>query len=132
MNFAYTILYVQNVTRSLDFYEKAFGFTRRFLNEERNYGELNTAASGGSTLSFSNVEFMKSILPIDFTQPNPANPPAAFEIGFATPDVPATFRKAVAAGATPVLEPVVKPWGQTVAYVRDLDGVLIEICTPMP
>jgi hypothetical protein len=27
--------------------------------------------------------------------------------------------------------PTVKPWGQTVSYVRDLDGFLVEICSPM-
>ncbi len=32
---------------------------------------------------------------------------------------------------TLVVEPNTKPWGQVVAYVRDLDGFLIEICTPM-
>jgi lactoylglutathione lyase len=26
-------------------------------------------------------------------------------------------------------DPKKKPWGQTVAYVRDLDGFLVEICT---
>jgi hypothetical protein len=31
----------------------------------------------------------------------------------------------------PVVEPVSKPWGQTVAYVRDLDGFLVELCTAM-
>ena len=25
--------------------------------------------------------------------------------------------------------PVTKPWGQTVAYVRDGDGVLVELCS---
>ncbi|WP_083994044.1 hypothetical protein [Gelidibacter algens] len=28
-------------------------------------------------------------------------------------------------------EPKQKPWGQIVAYIRDLDGFLIEICTSM-
>jgi hypothetical protein len=28
-------------------------------------------------------------------------------------------------------EPKIKPWGQVVAYVRDLDGFLIEVCSPM-
>jgi uncharacterized glyoxalase superfamily protein PhnB len=39
--------------------------------------------------------------------------------------------RAVAAGAALVTPPAQKPWGQTVAHVRDLNGVLIEICTPM-
>jgi lactoylglutathione lyase len=29
------------------------------------------------------------------------------------------------------MAPTKKPWGQTVAYVRDLDGHLVELCTPM-
>jgi hypothetical protein len=29
-----------------------------------------------------------------------------------------------------VSPPEKKPWGQTVSYVRDDDGVLVEICTP--
>jgi catechol 2,3-dioxygenase-like lactoylglutathione lyase family enzyme len=60
-----------------------------------------------------------------------ANPPAGIEIGFTTDDVVATFAQAVAAGAIALVEPREKPWGQTVAYVRDPDGVLVEICSPM-
>jgi lactoylglutathione lyase len=30
-----------------------------------------------------------------------------------------------------VAEPKTKPWGQTVAYVRDPDGVLVEIGSEM-
>ncbi len=37
------------------------------------------------------------------------------------------FAKAVKAGATAVREPVTKPWGQVVDYVRDLNGVSVEI-----
>ncbi len=38
--------------------------------------------------------------------------------------------RALEAGFTPFVEPRVMPWGQTVAYVRDPDGVLVELCTP--
>jgi hypothetical protein len=31
-----------------------------------------------------------------------------------------------------VAEPTQKPWGQTVAYLRDNQGFLIEICSPLP
>jgi len=31
-----------------------------------------------------------------------------------------------------VSEPETKPWGQTVAYVRDRNGFLVELCSPMP
>ena len=57
-------------------------------------------------------------------------PPAAFEIGFESDDVAAAYAHAVEAGATPLAEPVEKPWGQVVAYVRDPDGILVEIGSP--
>jgi uncharacterized glyoxalase superfamily protein PhnB len=49
-----------------------------------------------------------------------------------TPDVPVLFKRAVNAGATTVSEPATKPWGQTVAYLRDNSGHLVELCTPLP
>lgn len=50
MKFAYTIIYVPDVAASLEFFEKAFGFSRRFLHESGTYGELET---GETTLSFA-------------------------------------------------------------------------------
>jgi uncharacterized glyoxalase superfamily protein PhnB len=42
------------------------------------------------------------------------------------------YAQALKAGATSLSEPSAKPWGQTVAYVRDNNGFLVELCTPMP
>ncbi len=53
------------------------------------------------------------------------------KLGLVTEDVAGAYARAVDAGATPLKEPAEKPWGQTVGYVRDLNGVLIEICSPM-
>ncbi|GJD62248.1 hypothetical protein [Methylobacterium frigidaeris] len=52
-------------------------------------------------------------------------------MGLIADDVPAAFAPAVAAGAMPVAEPVTKPWGQIVAYVRGRDGVLVELGSAM-
>lgn len=49
MKFAYTILYVESVIDTIEFYEKAFGFTRKFITPEKDYGEL---ISGETTISF--------------------------------------------------------------------------------
>jgi lactoylglutathione lyase len=46
-------------------------------------------------------------------------------------DVHAAVARAVDAGASHVVEPMVKPWGQTLAYVRDDTGFLVELCTAM-
>ena len=59
-----------------------------------------------------------------------SEPPAA-EIAFVADDVPAAFARAVSAGALEVRSPSKKPWGQTVAYVRDCGGFLVGICSPM-
>jgi hypothetical protein len=28
-----------------------------------------------------------------------------------------------------VVEPVDKPWGKTISYVRDLNGFIVELCS---
>ena len=53
------------------------------------------------------------------------------EIALVTDDVAAAVKRAVDAGAQLVQEPTAMPWGQTIAYVGDLNGFLVEICTPV-
>lgn len=122
----YVIVYVPSVPASLDFYERAFGLARRFLHESGSYGELET---GATALAFVDETF--TVTHGLFTLNRRATPAAGVEVGLVVGDVAAAFSRAVKAGATPVVEPVTKPWGQTVAYVRDLDGFLVELCTAM-
>lgn len=128
IQFAYTILYVEDVEKSVTFYEQAFGFTRKFISPDNQYSELNT---GNTTLSFASLKLAASNLPDGFSKSNLTDKPFAIEIGFATNNVEQTVQQAVKHGATLVAEPKTKPWGQVVAYVRDIDGFLVEICTPM-
>jgi len=128
IKFAYTILYVTDVEKTIEFYEKAFGFTRKFVTPENDYGELLV---GETTLSFASTNLANSNLKDGFTESSLTNKPFGIEIGFTTNDVEATVKSAVEAGAVIVENPKTKPWGQVVSYVRDLDGFLIEICTPM-
>ena len=128
IKFAYTILYVQDVTKSVEFYEKAFGFTRKFVTPENDYGELLV---GETTLSFASTTLAKSNLKDGFTESNLKEKPFGIEIGFTTENVEETVLAAINAGATIAESPKTKPWGQVVAYVRDIDGFLVEICTPM-
>ena len=128
IKFAYTILYVKDVTKSIEFYEKAFGFTRKFVTPDNDYGEL---LLGETTLSFASVNLANSNLKEGFTESSLADKPFGFEIGFTTDNVNETIKSAVNAGGKITENPKTKPWGQVVAYIRDLDGFLIEICTPM-
>ncbi|NRA89340.1 MAG: hypothetical protein HRU28_18575, partial [Rhizobiales bacterium] len=41
------------------------------------------------------------------------------------------YDHALKSGATPVSAPTEKPWGQTVSFVRDLNGCLVEIASPV-
>lgn len=128
VKFGYTILYVSDVTKSIEFYENAFGFERKFITPDNDYGELNT---GETTLSFASKELADSNLKSGFLESNLANQPFGIEVGLITDNVTETIEKALNAGATITEEPKQKPWGQTVAYIRDIDGFLIEICTAM-
>lgn len=128
IKFAYTILYVKDVEKSIDFYEKAFGFLRKFVTPENDYGELLV---GETTLSFCILSLANSNFKDGFIESSLTNKPFGIEIGFTTDNVEETVKTAVKAGGTILEQPKTKPWGQVVAYVRDIDGFLIEICTPM-
>lgn len=128
IRFAYTILYVKDVARSLAFYEQAFEFKPRFTHEGGDYADLETSTT---TLTFAANNLAKLNLPEGFQENDLSNLPVGFEIGLVTHDVAMVFEAAVEAGTTIVAEPKVKPWSQTVAYVRDLDGILVSINSPM-
>ncbi len=128
IKFAYTILYVKDVTAAISFYENAFGFTRKFITPDNSYGELLT---GETTLSFASIILARTNLKDGFIESSLQNKPFAQEIGFTTENVNEAYENALKAGAIAEAEPTFKSHGQTVAYVRDLDGFLIEICTPM-
>src|ERR1043165_6032507 len=125
---AYTILYVKDVRAAIAFYEAAFGLQQKFIAPDGSYGELGT---GATTLSFAATSLANSNLKKRFIESDPNNKPFAIEIAFTTDNVADTVKAAVNAGAELVEKPKTKPWGQEVAYVRDLDGFLVEICTPM-
>jgi len=59
MKFGYTIIYTENVVKSIEFFEKAFGFKRRLIHES-GYGELET---GNTTLAFASHDLGLSNLP---------------------------------------------------------------------
>jgi lactoylglutathione lyase len=128
MKFAYTILYVADVEKSIRFYETAFGFQRKFIAPGNDYGELVT---GETTLSFASVSLAKTNLKNGFIESDVKGKPFGIEIGFTTEDVQKSFDTAILAGAIAVENPKTKPWGQTVAYVKDINGFLVEICTPV-
>ena len=124
---AYVILYVPDVAASVAFYEAAFGLARRFVHESGTYGEMET---GGTTLAFA-AETLAESHGFAFRRTRPDAEAPGVEVALMTDDVAAAYRRALDAGAAAAMDPQVQPWGQTVAYVRDLTGHIVEICSPV-
>ncbi|MEM8908620.1 MAG: VOC family protein [Bacteroidota bacterium] len=129
IQYAYTILYVKDVVASMAFYRRVFDLSEKFVTPEQDYGELIT---GTTVLAFANLTLANSNFASDFQVSEPHRTPFGIELAFSTMDVADLMAKAQAAGGTLLAEVKTKPWGQQVGYVRDLNGFIIEICTPMP
>ncbi|MCP4442689.1 MAG: VOC family protein [Aureispira sp.] len=128
LKYAYTILYVTDVSKTIAFYEEAFGFEKKFSTPENDYGEI---ISGETTIAFASIQLAGSNLKKGFLESNLNQKPFGIELGFVTDNPSEFIKKALGAGAVE-LEPLkTKPWGQEVAYLRDNNGFIIEICTPI-
>jgi uncharacterized glyoxalase superfamily protein PhnB len=128
IQYAYTILYVDSVPKTVEFYQKAFGFEQKFVTPENDYGEI---VSGSTTLAFASHGLGQSNFKKGYTAGNPGEKPFGFELAFTTSDVERVMKNAIQNGAVLFEETVSKPWGQKVGYLRDLNGFIIEICTPL-
>ena len=128
MKFGYTIVFVSSVADALAFYKEAFGFETRFLDDSGQYGELDT---GTTALAFASHAMGKINLGEQYQKSTAHAASFGVALAFVVDNVASAYAKATAAGATPISEPVKKPWGQIVAYVRAKEGELIELCSPM-
>ncbi|MBP7702148.1 MAG: VOC family protein [Phenylobacterium sp.] len=125
MKLRYTIFYVDDVQSSVAFYRQAFGLDVRRVHGAGDYVELET---GATSLSFCSRKLMDEL---GKPTSSPAIGAPTFEIAFETDDVGGAFQRAVANGAKTISAPESMPWGQTVSYVADPDGYLVEICSPV-
>ena len=128
MELGWTIVYVKNVEAAVRFYRRAFDLELRFITEQKDYAELET---GATALAFASNRFAAMQLPAPIRESDPDEPAPGFTISFKAEDVAEAYERAIGAGASATAGPEQKPWGQTVAYVRDPDGVLVEIATPL-
>lgn len=125
---SHMIFYVEDILAGLSFYQKAFAIEAKFIHESELYAELNT---GDVTLAFASNVLGKGNLPKGYIPNTLKEPPQASEIAFTVKDVSKAYQKAIQEGAIAIAPPMEKPWGQTVAYIRDPNGVLIEIASEM-
>jgi lactoylglutathione lyase len=120
-----TVLHVDDVQRSVVFYEQALGLRRAFVDEHHLYAEMET---GSTKLALTQRAFAAEQA-CDTAAGGLDVPPPATELAFTVDDVQRALDATLAAGAVLVRSPATKYWGQTVAYVRDPDGYLVQICT---
>jgi lactoylglutathione lyase len=128
MQFGGTILYVDQVSPVVDFYRRAFGLQLKFFDEALGFAELET---GGSTLAIAAHALGEVLMPGAYSRPA-GGQPGVIEIAFFTDNVPASFAKALAEGASAIASPKRMPWGLEVAYVRAPEGTLIGFSEPPP
>lgn len=126
MRFGYTILYVPDVAAAVAFYESAFGLSSRFLDDSGMYAEMET---GATALAFAH-ESMATANGLRISNALGTDAPPV-EIAFVTDTPDAAFDRAVEHGATLARAIEEKPWGQRVGHLRDLNGVIVEICSPI-
>ncbi len=123
MHLGYIIIYVEDVPITISFYEKAFGLNLRFIHQSNQYAEMET---GQTTLAFANENF--AMVSHQFRLNRQKETAAGAEIVFVVENVEEQFKNAVDFGAIEIAKPAQKPWGQTVCYVRDNNGFIVEIC----
>lgn len=77
------------------------------------------------------LELAHSNLKNGFLASKQTDMPFGIELALVTEHVQEVVHKALELGAIIVENPIEKPWGQIVCYIRDLDGFLLEICAPI-
>lgn len=119
---------MNDVEETISFYEKCFGFSRKFITHEKDYGELIT---GETVLAFASFELGNANFKKGFTKITNSKPPLGMEIVLVSDNIDEDFQKAISAGATEYESISEKSWGQKVGYLIDKNGILIEMCTPI-
>lgn len=120
----WTILPVADPAAAIAFHNRAFDLRRRFVDPAGEYAELDTGAM---------TRGLVDRLGVEGEPPSASMQPHGFEVALVVPEavIQAAWDRAVAAGAR-VASPLTKrPWGQLVGFLRDHDGVLVELCTPV-
>jgi lactoylglutathione lyase len=120
---------VPDVAATVDFYQRAFGLEIGYLHPSGHYAEMKT---GEVLLSFTGEKLWEELMieELPYDRAVPSDPPKGGFIALTFEDIGSALTRAVEAGALKLTDPSRKPWGQTIALIRDLNGHLIELATP--
>ena len=102
------------------------GIEYRSHPDSEMYIEFET---GSTILAMNTREDVKELTGLSLTEGVLQS--SHFELGFVVEDVEETIEQLKEQGVKVLVEPIVKPWGQTIAYIADPDGNYIEICSSL-
>ncbi len=120
------MIWVADVAATAAFYERAFGLEVAFTDDSGQYVQM---VSGQTTLSFAH-EGAATANGATIRPNRLADTASGVQLAMVCNDVTADFQRAIDAGATLVAALTEKPWGQTLGYLRDLNGFLVELSSP--
>lgn len=120
----YFVLIVSDLEASLAFYTQTLGLP--LGHRSGVYAQLVT---GDSRIALYERSAMSEVLGTPLLPSDPEAP--SFELGFKVDDVDSAYAAFVAAGAKGACPPTTRPWGQRTAYLRDPDGYLVELASPV-
>ena len=118
MQYAMFILYVEDQQRSRDFYKTVLG--REPTLDVQGMTEFKLTES--SMLGLMPNSGIKRLLGDRLPDPAPGTGIPRCELYIPVDDPQAALDASVAAGGTSLSQPEPRAWGDTVAYVMDLDG----------
>ena len=123
------IFAVADLARSLDFYERAFGWPRNELIDYENYVEL-LPPNGGSLGLYERDGYAELVGAEPAEIPEGRVSPAYLYIR--VDDVEEAVRRIETAGGRPLGELGPRSWGETAAWFADPDGNVVAVAQPAP
>jgi lactoylglutathione lyase len=120
------MIYVANVPKTVRFYQQAVGATCDHAHDDGSYAELRL---GPIVVAVVEADFARRHFPGEFRRHEPSDKPAALEIYIEVEKLDEAIARALDAGATQLGEPTERPWGQRSVFLRDVDGVVIELAS---
>jgi predicted enzyme related to lactoylglutathione lyase len=118
------IFAVADLVRSLDFYERAFGWPRNTMIDYSNYVEL-IPPDGGALGLFERDGFAGTVGATPSAPPDGEVAPAYLYVR--VEDVRATVADVEAAGGRPLSALAHRSWGEDAAWFADPDGNVVAV-----
>ena len=118
------IFAVSDLSRAVDFYERALGWPRNPAIDFTNYVEL-LSPDGGALGLFERAGFAELVGAQPTDVPDDAVPPAYLYVR--VEDVEATAERLLAAGGRALSDVAPRSWGERAAWFADPDGNVVAI-----